>query len=255
MIMSFYPGIRTRHVHGWISIIWFTSAVSIAVTEEVKLQTISQVVSQCGTNVSLPCDVASSQQLDIIKFSWVGRNITCLHDSPQSEPGVLCEKKSKSPHDTLTLTLLNVMPVNQGSYVCKLHSKQTVKYAATVVTVQNCSGSFSASINASRAECWFSGLYPSGHIHWFQEDVNLTDFASTGEEEDQYGRYNVSSTINIEKRNLSQPFKCSLWIPSLRSYVHTLVPPIAKPLETSGSVVKQQWIFVMVGIMMVKLMT
>ncbi|XP_031176932.1 uncharacterized protein LOC116065510 isoform X1 [Sander lucioperca] len=255
--MSFSSDARTQHVFGWVSIIWFTSAVSIAGSQRVELQTISQVAARCGENVTLTCDAKPSGQLKIFNFIWLAKNKSmCQYPEGQTYPEVLCESTDQPPHHSLTLTLLNVMPVDEGTYLCKLQSDLGAPSEKTVVTVQDCLGSFDSSINESHAECWFSGVYPSGTISWFQGDVNLTDPASTREEVDHLGLYNVSSTIDVQKGNLSQPYTCSLWIASARKHLQSQqLPVVKKQTESSGSMVNLQWICVMVEIMMVKCMT
>ncbi|XP_078125420.1 cell adhesion molecule 3-like isoform X2 [Sander vitreus] len=235
----------------------FLSCVGVPGSRHVELQTISQVAAQCGENVTLTCDAKPSGQLKIFNFIWLAKNKSlCQYPEGQTSPEVLCESTDQSPHHSLTLTLLNVMPVDEGTYLCKLQSDLGAPSEKTVVTVQDCLGSFDSSINESHAECWFSGVYPSGTIFWFQGDVNLTDPAGTREEVNHLGLYNVSSTIDIQKGNLSQPYTCSLWIASARKPLWSQqLPVVEKQTGSSGSMVNLQWICVMVEIMMVKCMT
>ncbi|XP_034394895.1 uncharacterized protein LOC117734737 [Cyclopterus lumpus] len=149
----------------------------------------------------------------------------------------------------LSLTLLNVMPAHQGEYLCKLRSTFGAGHNTTTVIVQDCIGNYSFSVKESHAECWFSGVYPIGSVHWFQEEVNLTHSASTKQEMDSHGRYNVSSSIDVKKGNPNLPFECRLWKPSGTHLSQTL-PPIGKQeSRSSGSKVQLQWICVLVGIM------
>ncbi|XP_032393574.1 uncharacterized protein LOC116703088 isoform X2 [Etheostoma spectabile] len=253
-MMSFSSDARTHDAFGWVSIIWFTSAVSIAGSQRVELQTISQVGARCGENVTLTCNAKPSGQLNIVKFIWLAKNKSmCQYPENQTYPKVLCESTSQPPDHSLTLTLLNVMPVDEGTYLCKLQSDLGAPSMKTVVTLQDCLGSFGYSINESHVECWFSGVYPSGTISWLQGDVNLVGPADTREVVDQLGLYNVSSTIDVQKGNLSQPYTCSLWITSAGKYLKSLQVPVVKKLKnSSGSMVHLQWICVMVEIMMVK---
>lgn len=104
-----------------------------AVSESVELQTISQVAAQCGNNVTLTCDAVSSHQLDIRSFEWLARDKSvCQNGHGQPDRKVLCERGDHS----LTLTLLNVMPDDQGTYLCKLRSTSGSGSKNTVVTVQ-----------------------------------------------------------------------------------------------------------------------
>ncbi|GLD60558.1 uncharacterized protein AKAME5_001244500, partial [Lates japonicus] len=135
--MSYSSGVRTQHVFDWVSLIWFTSVVSVAGSQGVELQVIPQVATECGKNVTLTCEASSSREMDIKLFSWLGRNKTmCQIGDGQADPEVLCENKAVASNHTLTLTLINVMPVDSGKYLCKLHSQLGPVQKSTVVTVQ-----------------------------------------------------------------------------------------------------------------------
>lgn len=107
-----------------------------SVGDDVKLQTISQVAARCGENVTLTCEATLSHQSDITLFTWLFRNKTCQYGDRRPDPEVLCESTAKTPQThSLTLTLLNVMPVSRGNYICKLRSKVGASSATTVVSV------------------------------------------------------------------------------------------------------------------------
>ncbi|XP_040917646.1 uncharacterized protein LOC121197936 isoform X2 [Toxotes jaculatrix] len=216
---SFSSGVRTQHVFGWVSILWFTSAVSIAGSQDLDLKVTSPKEATCGENVTL---------------TYV-----------QTNPEVLC-KSTVEKSKNLTLTLINVMPDDEGTYLCKIQSNLGPRSSQASVTLQDCLEGKKSLINESHAQCWFSGVYPRGTVHWFQENVNVTDTASTREEEDQHGQYKVYSEINVEKGNQGDTYNCSLWIPSNRKYLASQL------LKSPGSMVKTQWICVTVGIMIVK---
>lgn len=79
-------------------------------------------------------------------------------------------------------------------------------------------------VNERQAMCCFTGVYPRGSIHWFQRDVNLTDYAVRQPDEvDQEGRYGVCSTLPARSSDLSLPFNCSLWSPAKSSYLFHVV--------------------------------
>lgn len=246
-VVRFSSGVRTCTVFSWVHIIWFTSAVGIAVSGDVKLGVKSEVTAQCGENVTLPCETTLSRS-DIRHFSWMAKNKMCPNDG-QADPDLLCESTTTSSHHRLTLTLLNVMPIHQGSYLCKIRAIVGADSANTTVTVQNCNGSSNFSIDESHAKCGFYGVYPRGIIHWFHGDVNLTDSVSTPEE-DQHGRYNVLSTIAIQKSNPSQALYCSLWIPADGKYLSSILVQG----KSSGSMIRPQWICILVEIIMVTFM-
>ncbi|XP_035035609.1 butyrophilin subfamily 3 member A2 [Hippoglossus stenolepis] len=241
-VMSLCSAARTHNALGWVSIIWFTSAVSIS-GSQVDLQVEPQVEAKCGTNVTLTCEATSRRTFDIILFSWVNEtNVMCSYGKEQPDPEFPCER---SQHK-LALTLHNVMPANKGKYLCKLQSNVGISGASTFVTVRGCHDKSGYSINESHAECWFTGVYPSGVVHWFQGDVNLTDSARTREEEDGQGLFKVLSDLNVDERNLSLPYKCSLWIPTDGKYLLSQKTTSPEKIRSSGSPVTLQRICVVV---------
>ncbi|XP_071768389.2 uncharacterized protein LOC139921901 [Centroberyx gerrardi] len=273
--LSFTLRARTEFVLGWVSIVWFTSVVGSSdvihlsnnsfirqSTRELELQTSPQVVAQCGKNVTLECDVSSSSEFDIKKFAWMTAESKhlCQLDDGKFDREVLCESKAERLNKhwlrhRLTLTLTNMMPANQGEYICKLYSSLGVKNNRTVVTLEECLGSFDFSNNQSHVECQFHGVYPDGTVHWLQGSSNLTDSSTTQTEQDQHGLYNVKSTLKIQPGNMSQPYNCSLWIPASMKYLSSQKLDVTKPAArntSSGSSVKLQWICIMVGTLMAK---
>lgn len=113
-------------------------------------------------------------------------------------------------------------------------------------------------MNKTHTTCCFSGVYPDGDIQWFHETANLTDFAGPQEKKkDQHGRYDVCSTLDVHKGNLSQPYTCSLWSPEsgtyLFSYSHIYVP--AEEQRSNGSTVRLRGDHPIVIIMSVIILT
>ncbi|XP_058509926.1 uncharacterized protein LOC131475678 [Solea solea] len=243
-MMGFLSGVRALHMSGWILVIWCLSAASIAGSQDVKLQVTPHVVSKCGENVTLTCTVSSSHQLDIKLFSWnFKKKLVCQDGGNQSDAGAVCESTADASHHNLTLTLMNVMPVNTGKYLCKLRSQVEAKHGSTNVTIQDCLEKTGINlINGSHIGCWFTGVYPSSTIHWFSGDMNLTDSASTKEEEDQHGRFSVWSDINVQKRDVSLSYNCSLWMPSKGEYFSSSLLIVPSQIKSSGSTVRLQWI-------------
>lgn len=85
--------------------------------------------------------------------------------------------------------------------------------------------------------------------------MNLTDSTSTDEVKGHDGRYDVWSILDVQKGDLNQPYTCKLWIPSEGRYFQSLDLYSKKPQESSGNIVKLQWICIMVEFMMVKFMS
>lgn len=100
-----------------------------------ELHTVPQVLRpRCGDNVTLTCEATGPPQMDIKRFSWVFKNKTCHYNDPSPKPW--CESAGEPPRHSLALTLVSVMPVDQGEYMCKLHSNMGVAQNRSVVTVQ-----------------------------------------------------------------------------------------------------------------------
>ncbi|XP_008293162.1 uncharacterized protein LOC103367041 [Stegastes partitus] len=238
--MSFCSAAKSQHVFIWISIFSFVSPV---IRPDVELQTTLPLTTNCGENVTLNCDVKSSSPLDMKLLSWVAANKTCKYENPE----LGCERTTTDSNHRLTLRLANIRPIDAGSYLCKLRSNMGVKAQTTNVTVRECSGRLASSMNQSHAWCSFSGFYPGGSVHWFQEDANLTDSATTEEDKDQHGFYNIQSEIDVQKVNLSRPLNCSLWIPSLGKYASE--PQL---VHSAGGSVRLQRFCALAGIILVK---
>lgn len=68
-------------------------------------------------------------------FMWIANNKTCDFRTNHTDTKVVCESKGGQ----LSLTVLNVMPADQGDYLCKVHSDKGVKSKKTVLTIQSVS--------------------------------------------------------------------------------------------------------------------
>ncbi|KAL6102683.1 uncharacterized protein ACO6RY_02244 [Pungitius sinensis] len=246
-VMGFSCDGTTRRVSGWVSILGFISAVGIAVSRGLELNTTPHVVATCGEKVTLPCVASSPGQLNIRSFLWMAKNESVC-SLEHVVPGVGCQHAT-SDH-SLNLTLLEVMPVHQGDYFCKVRSTQGTQSGTTTVTVEDCLGRSGSSVNESHAQCWFSGVYPVGSIRWSQGGAPLAGPASARVEVDRRGRYNVSSATEARPGESSEPYECSLWIPSARKTLSSQQVLLVKgQLGSSGSPVQLAWACAMVGVM------
>lgn len=135
---------ETESIHGvrhlwsfWITVLCCLCRLCnppSALGEIVSLQAVPQVVSKCGEQLTLTCEANSSQWLQIKTFSWLFNGQEYQPGKPHAE--ILCKRADKPPQHSLTLTILNVMPVNQGVYICKLRSNLGIKATNTTVRVQ-----------------------------------------------------------------------------------------------------------------------
>lgn len=207
-------------VHVWVSIVWIASAVNFGVGDAFELTAERGLEAWCGQNVTMTCDVTIPDPGGIKLFKWIANNKTCEYGKDHADTKVVCESEPRR----LSMTVLNVMPGDQGDYLCKVHSKTGAKNTKTVLTIPSCYDPSLFLVNESQAMCCFTGVYPHGFIHWFQRDVNLTDSAVRQPDEvDQEGRYGVCSTLPARSSDLSLPFTCMLWSPAKSSYLFSVV--------------------------------
>lgn len=203
----------------WVSVVWIATAVHLRVGETIRLTAEPTVEAWCGGNVTLTCDVAIADPGGIKLFQWIGNNKICEQRQDYADHKVVC----RSGPTSLSLTVLNVMPADQGTYLCKVRSKTGVSSTQTVLTIPRCFDPPVLLVNRSQAACCFSGVHPRGSIHWFQGAVNLTDSAARRPDvQDPDGRYDVCSTLPTSRGNLSLPYTCLLWSPANGSYLFSV---------------------------------
>ncbi|KAF7221248.1 uncharacterized protein [Nothobranchius furzeri] len=230
----------------WICVFWFNIASCFSANDLVNLQTTDGTYAQCGDNVILTCNASSPQpwNLNIKKFVWQFGNTTmCQFGADQDDDQFKCESTNTTFNRIIFLTLYNVMPTNEGNYLCKLYSTSGSWNGGSQLRAEECLESTEASSNENYAECSFDGVYPSGEVHWFQGDTNVTEEAYTHKEKDESERFNIRSVMNLKNNGLGEPYNCSLWIPSLGRY-------IATEEVSSGGSVRLQWIWLVVSLMM-----
>ncbi|XP_017283582.1 uncharacterized protein LOC108242932 [Kryptolebias marmoratus] len=232
----------------WGLILCFCLAARVTGKVDVDLQAKSWVFAKCGENVNLTCNATSSQPWDkdmkIKKFIWMfGNKTMCHYEQNHTESEFQCESIQDTFSHTITLTLNNVMPADEGKYLCKFHSTEGAKDSVSQLRIQDCLENSGTSRNTTYAECFFEGVYPSGVVHWYQGDTNLTTDVSTQETKDKRNHFNIRSSIKLKKESLSEPYNCSLWIPSLGRYLAT------SEVNSSAALIKLQWVCVVVMVL------
>ncbi|XP_014827590.1 PREDICTED: uncharacterized protein LOC106906709 isoform X1 [Poecilia mexicana] len=229
----------------WVSIFWFILAVSISVSQYKHLDTEPKVFKTCGENVTLNCNASEAKLKDskIFKFDWQHKSKTlCQYMNNTSTDKIKCNFTNTTSQLTLSLTILNIIPSDDGNYHCKLHSGGGIANGQSHLKVGDCFGK--PGKDTPSDQCSFEEVFPIADIHWFQGDVNLTDGTETKQNVDDKGYFTVQSTAPTERGNQSQPYNCSLWMPSLNKY-------ISSRMVSSGSTTQQlQWICIMMGILM-----
>nr|XP_049600852.1 uncharacterized protein LOC125983537 [Syngnathus scovelli] len=217
------------------SITWLAMAFA---TTDVVMETTPNKTAGCRDNVTLICEVNSAKLLnvkDVKLFSWNDPNSISLCNTTVNTS--MCRYETDGSFHKLSVTIFDIMPIHEGKYLCKLHSKMGTKYSATFITVQGCLGSQDYFVNNSMATCKFNGVYSWGDIHWFEGDQELN--SSLNGVVDEYGRYDIMSAIEVQSGN--HTYYCKLWMYDLRRYVST--QKVVTDLKNSfGSKGEHQWI-------------
>ncbi|XP_038156652.1 uncharacterized protein LOC119793522 [Cyprinodon tularosa] len=213
--------------HPWLClscawVFWVTLAISISVTWCEKLINTPEISANCGDTHTLICHVTQSMIRDaIIKtFQWEFETTAlCKINQNYSNSSIQCENTKTTSGQNLTLTIFNIVPKNEGVYLCKIRTTQGAYSDQSHIKVKECHGNSTLSIDNNTATCSFDQFYPSGVVHWYQGDSNLTEGSKMETKQEDNGFYKIQSELSMEKGNYSQPYNCSLWIPSMNTYV------------------------------------
>lgn len=103
----------------------------ISVGQTAQLTANPRVEARCGQNVTMTCDVNIQDPRRINLFQWITKNETCKHRENRTGAKFVCQSEEKR----LSLTVLNVMPGDQGDYLCKLRSETGAKSHKTVLVI------------------------------------------------------------------------------------------------------------------------
>ncbi|MEQ2222482.1 hypothetical protein ILYODFUR_026832, partial [Ilyodon furcidens] len=210
------------------------------------LDTKPKVFSDCGKNVTLTCNASTSvvQDSKLMKFEWQFKNTTvCQYEQKNFTGKIQCESANTTSGLSLTLTIRNITPTDEGVYHCKLHLSREAANGQSHIKVEDCLGSTHKSLDNGTASCTFDSVYPSGVVHWYQGDSNITNASKTHEKQDKDGFYRVKSEVPVKIENHSQTYNCSLWMPSTNRYIFS-------QLVSLGSKGQLQWICIIMGILM-----
>lgn len=99
------------------------------------------------------------------------------------------------------------------------------------------------SVNKTHASCCFSGVYPTGVVHWSKGDANLTELSIGQQDLVPDGRYNICSRVEVKRENMDKPVQCSLWIPSRQMYLVNI--PKVRGQGPSGRVATLQGLLIL----------
>ncbi|XP_035988093.1 uncharacterized protein LOC118560775 [Fundulus heteroclitus] len=229
------------------SIFWVLLAVLIPVAEGKQLDTLPKVTASCGEQVTLTCNASASllKDVNVVKFNWQFKNTTlCQYESKDvNSDKIRCKSTNTTSGGlTLSMTILNIIPKDEGVYLCKLHTTGAAANGQSHVKVEDCVGSSDDSMDNNTARCSFDRVFPAGVVHWYQGDANLTKTSKTENIPAAEDFFKVVS--EIPAKEASQSLNCSLWMPSTNIYV------ASRLVTSSGSISHLQWICMMVGIFM-----
>ncbi|XP_072298207.1 uncharacterized protein [Eucyclogobius newberryi] len=194
---------------------------TLSIAGEIELYTDHKVVAVCGQTVELPCNVLAKDHadIDIKSLTWMMSKDYCDYTmTNQSGPGFKCQKLSYSkPVGRIynyTLSIFNIQPKDQGTYHCKLRSKEGVANGKTIVRVQQCLGNSSYHVTSTEATCTFEDVYPAPIIHWTQGYNNYTNQQKLNVTVTPEGRFTAVSTIKLgtKKNPESICYHCSLFL-------------------------------------------
>lgn len=101
----------------------------ISAGQTAQLTAKPRVEARCGENVTLTCDVNISDPGRIKLFQWIAKDTTCEHGKDDAGAKIVCQSEEKR----LSLTVLNVMPGDQGEFLCKLRSETGAKSTKTLL--------------------------------------------------------------------------------------------------------------------------
>lgn len=79
----------------------------------------------------MTCDITIRDPGGIKLFKWIANNKTCEYGKDHADTKVVCESEQRR----LSMTVLNVMPGDQGNYLCKVRSETGAKTTTTVLTI------------------------------------------------------------------------------------------------------------------------
>ncbi|KAJ0000826.1 hypothetical protein NQD34_005846 [Periophthalmus magnuspinnatus] len=238
-----------RIQRGVFGIFCLLSTLSIA--DAMEMHTIPKILTQCGRNLTLNCDVTAKSDLNIKKFYWMEKKDICEYtEENQTSSDFECKGLSyTNPAGRIynySLTIINIQPKHKGTYHCKLRSNEGVLNDKTIVRVQNCVGNSSNDVSTTERSCTFKDVYPEPIIHWNLGHENLTHLAVTKVTENADGLFTAVSTLTLKKdpTNPNQ-YNCSLFFSLENEKNETHVQWARSQSFSDGHKVIGQWFGVM----------
>ncbi|KAJ0058385.1 hypothetical protein NL108_013881 [Boleophthalmus pectinirostris] len=200
------------HLFGLFGLLGVLS--TLCAVEMLEMHTNPAIVTTCGENVTLRCDVTTNGALDITEFSWKDSKDICNWGQPTSQTDIQCMNKTSTNSYNYSLTIYNIQPEHKGTYHCQLRSKQGSRNGQTIVRVQNCIGNSKVRVTSTNGTCIFEEVFPKPiMVLWKQHyDESVYYWATTTVKENNNGKFTVISTIRLRKDPTHGLYTCSLML-------------------------------------------
>ncbi|KAJ0058396.1 hypothetical protein NL108_013880 [Boleophthalmus pectinirostris] len=189
------------HPFGLFGLLSVLSTLSAA--ENLKMHTIRGLMTTCGDNVVLRCNVTTDGALDITEFSWKDSKDICNWGQPTNRTDMQCMTATSTNSYNYSLTIYNIQPKHTGAYHCQLHSKQGSRNGKTFVQVHKCVGKSTVRVNSTDGTCIFEDVFPRSGVSWKQgNDDSISHLATTTVTENEKGLFTVVSTMKVKKGSI-----------------------------------------------------
>ncbi|XP_065815550.1 uncharacterized protein [Labrus bergylta] len=233
-------------------LLWLLAASTPTEQEMLSLYVTPKISAACGKQVTLACEVSSSQHgLSIKHMEWYQNNTS--YCSVNSE-----ETVSKKNHQSnfscdyqqgrLSLIFTEVQPMESGTFRCKLHSNKGAKFGSTTLELQDGCGQVKGLIKDDYPICTFTRVYPDGEVHWFHGSNRLHGKHKTNENVEDGGWLTIQS--DLERKSSGESYNCSLWSTKTGRYIaSTLVKSISQ-----GTPMRTSWCFTILLVFLLKLL-
>ncbi|XP_060918541.1 uncharacterized protein LOC132992953 [Labrus mixtus] len=244
-------------------LLWLLAASTPTAQEMLSLHVTPKISAACGQQVTLDCEVSSSQHgLSIKHMQWYQNNTS--YCSVNSEETVTKEHQSsfrcEYQQGRLSLIFTEVQPMESGTFRCKLHSNKGAKDGSTILELQDGCGQVEGLIKDGYPTCTFTRVYPDGEVHWFHGSKRLHGEHKTIEDVEDGGWLTIRSYM--ERKSSGVSYNCSLWSTKIGRYIaSTLVEkeefsPRERPLNGTGSQgpMRTSWCFTILTVFLLKLL-
>ncbi|MBN3279276.1 BT1A1 protein, partial [Polyodon spathula] len=189
----------------------------------------NSVIARYNESILLHCRAVSEEIMKLFYFQWLRPPKTILYNfsnrtkEPLHFPRTTLVKTMVKQEFEVSLTINQLKPSDEGDYTCKVKTSHGMRFKNVTVELEApySDSSPDCMTKVKELTCVFSGGYPKGEIHWFDEQGNnVTNQASNSYNETGEGLFNISSSYHIGNHP-SHSYNCSLWIPRSATYSAT----------------------------------